>query len=83
MSNAQVFNQLPIYGTTPAANNATPVAVAVPAITASSVVLLSLASGAPAGANAGQARVVSQTAGTGFSFASGAADTSVYKYVVF
>ena len=82
MSNAQVLVQTPLYGEV-TANNGAAVPVALPAINTSSVVLLSLKAGAAAGANAGAAKVTSVTAGTGFSITGGAADTSVYKYLVF
>ena len=82
MSNAQVLVQTPLYGEL-TANNAVAVNVALPAVSASSVVLLSLKAGGAVGANAGSAKVVSVTAGTGFSVVGGAADTSVYKYIVF
>lgn len=81
MSNAQVLKQTPLYGEV-TANNAVAVAVALPAVGADSMVLLSVKAGAAAGANAGSAKVVSVTAGTGFSIVGGAADTSVYKYLV-
>ena len=82
MSNAQNFVSPPLYGEV-TANNAVAVNVVLPAISASSVVLLSLKAGAAVGVNAGSAKVVSVTAGTGFSVVGGAADTSVYKYIVF
>lgn len=82
MSNAQALRNQPLYGTV-VANNAVAVVVPLPAVTANSVVLLSLSSGGAVGANAGVARVTAQTAGTGFSITGGAADTSTYRYVVF
>jgi len=79
MSLAQIFkNGVPLTVT---ANGATPVAVADPKITGSSVVILSLKTAN--GATAGQANVVVLTPGTGFSIASQAGDTSVYNYMVF
>lgn len=62
------------------ANNATPVVVSNPNVTADSIILLTVKTAT--GANAGQANVVSKTASTGFSIASGAADTSVYNYMI-
>jgi len=62
------------------ANSNTPVAVACAGVTANSVVLLTVKTAT--GAQAGLANVVSVTPTTGFSIVSGAADTSVYNYVV-
>ena len=79
MSDAQVFSLGPRYGSV-TANNAGVVNVPLPSVTANSVVLLSVKTAV--GANAGVAYVSSLTAGTGFSIVGGAADTSVYNYVV-
>jgi hypothetical protein len=81
MSNAQAQFHPTIYGTV-VANNAVAVAVPLPAVTATSTVILSLNNGGAAGANAGQARVTSVTAGTGFSITGGVADKSTYRYLV-
>jgi len=81
MSNAQLVFQPPIYGLVTAnANNVVPVVL--PAIVATSTVLLSVNSGGAAGAAPGNARVVSVTAGTGFSINSIVGDTSTYRYLV-
>jgi hypothetical protein len=81
MSNAQLVFQPPIYGLV-TATAGTPVAVALPSIVATNIVLLSVNNGGAAGAAAGSARVVSVTAGTGFSINSVAGDTSVYRFLV-
>ncbi len=83
MSLSQVFGnanpcQAPQFGTV-TANNAVAVPVANTAITANSIVLIWLKTAT--GAQAGLA-VVTLTAGVGFSIASGAADTSVYNYMI-
>jgi hypothetical protein len=62
------------------ANNTTAVVVANTNVTADSIILLTVKT--PTGANAGQAYVVSKTASTDFSIVSGAADTSVYNYII-
>lgn len=62
------------------ANNTTPVPVSNTNVTANSVILLTVKT--PTGANAGQAYVSSTTASSGFSITSGAADTSVYNYMI-
>ena len=80
MSNAQVFSNPPKYGQV-VANNAVAVPVALPSVTADSIVLLCVSSAV--GLNAGAGRVVSVTPGTGFSIVGGAVDTSTYKYLVF
>ena len=70
---------MPVKSGSVTANNAVAVAVADTAITANSVVILQLKTAN--GAQAGLA-VVTLNAGVGFSIASGAADTSVYTYVI-
>lgn len=67
-------------GVTPAANGATPVAVANTKVTASTIVLFSLAT---VGGTPGIPRVTTRTPGVGFEFASDAGDTSEYDYVMF
>jgi hypothetical protein len=67
-------------GATPAANGATPVAVANVNTTLDSIVLFSLNT---VGGTPGLPRVSSKTPGVGFSFASDAGDTSTYNYVIF
>lgn len=79
MSLAQAFSNLGPFGTV-TANATTPVAEAVPSISADSVVILSLKT--VGGSAPGQAFVSSLTAGTGFSITSLANDTSVYNYYV-
>jgi hypothetical protein len=84
MSLSQAFGssnpfQAPQYGEVQA-NNAGLVPVANTAITADSIIVLTVRTAT--GAQAGQANVVSKTPGTGFSIASGAADTSFYKYCI-
>jgi len=66
-------------GVTPAANGVTPVAVALATVQAGATIILTIAT--PAG-TAGPVSVTSITAGTGFSFASTALNTSTYNYVV-
>jgi hypothetical protein len=61
-------------------NGATPVAVAETSIAATSMVLISLKT--PAGTVGAQPAVQSITAGTGFSVAGTANDTSTYNYLV-
>jgi hypothetical protein len=63
------------------ATNGTPVVVSNTNVTANSVILLTVKTAT--GANAGQAYVSSTTPSTGFSITSGAADTSVYNYMIF
>jgi len=67
-------------GATPAANGATPVAVANVNTTLDSIVFFSLNT---VGGTPGIPRVSSKTPGVGFSFASDAGDTSIYDYVIF
>jgi hypothetical protein len=62
------------------ANNGSTVVISNSNVTANSIILLTVKT--PTGANAGQAYVVSKTASTGFSIVSGAADTSVYNYII-
>lgn len=62
------------------ANNTNTVNVSNTNVTADSIILLTVKT--PTGANAGQAYINSKTASTGFSIASGAADTSVYNYMI-
>jgi hypothetical protein len=63
------------------ATNANPVVVSNTNVTANSIILLTVKTAT--GANAGQAYVSSTTASTGFSITSGAADASVYNYMIF
>ena len=84
MSLSQAFGssnpfQAPQFGEV-TANNAVAVVVNNTAITADSIIVLTVKT--PVGANAGQAVVVAKVAGASFSIASGAADTSVYKYSI-
>lgn len=62
------------------ATNGTPVSVSNTNVTANSIILLTVKTAT--GANAGQAYVSSTTPSTGFSITSGAADTSVYNYMI-
>jgi hypothetical protein len=62
------------------ANNTSPVSASNTSVTANSVILLTVKTAT--GANAGQAYVSSTTPSTGFSITSGAADTSVYNYLI-
>lgn len=63
------------------ANGATPVTVADAAITANSAILIALKTvGGTVGA---QPTVETKTAGTGFTVAATASDTSTYTYIVF
>lgn len=62
------------------ANNTSAVAVSNTNVTANSIILLTIKTAT--GANAGQAYVSSTTASSGFSITSGAADTSVYNYMI-
>jgi len=62
------------------ANDTTTVNVSNTNVTANSIILLTVKT--PTGANAGQAYINSKTASTGFSIVSGAADTSVYNYMI-
>jgi hypothetical protein len=62
------------------ANNTSAVSVTNSNVTANSIILLTVKTAT--GANAGQAYVSSTTASTGFSIKSGAADTSVYNYMI-
>lgn len=62
------------------ANNTTPVSVSNTNVTANSIILLTVKTAT--GANAGQAYISSTTPSTGFSITSGAADTSIYNYMI-
>lgn len=62
------------------ANNTSAVSVTNANVTANSIILLTVKTAT--GANAGQAYVSSTTASTSFSIKSGAADTSVYNYMI-
>lgn len=62
------------------ANNTSPVSVSNTNVTANSIILLTVKTAT--GANAGQAYVSSTTPSSGFSITSGAADTSVYNYMI-
>lgn len=85
MSNSQIFGtknpMMAPYSGTVTANNANAVVVANTAVTADSSILLTIKTAV--GANAGGIKVVSKTAGVGFSVVGGgAADTSVYNYMI-
>lgn len=62
------------------ASDTTPVAVSATTVTADSIIVLTVTTAT--GANAGEAHVVSKTPGVGFFIASGAEDTSVYKWII-
>jgi len=80
LENGLQTRYLQASGVTPAANGVTNVAVPLVAIQAGASIILTI--NTPAG-TAGPVSVTSITAGTGFSFASTAANTSTYNYMVY
>jgi hypothetical protein len=79
MSLAQLISGSQDFGTA-TANNATAVVVANTSVTANSVIILTVRTAT--GANAGEAVVSAVVPGVSFSIESGAADTSVYNYLI-
>ena len=66
-------------GTVTAASSATPVVVAAPAVTATSMIVLTPAT--PGGTQAGW-NITSSTPGTGFSVTFGSSDSTVYNWAI-